>query len=105
MADVTLDKAMSANQPLLAQTLAAAQAARRTSELWMRATQLAAEQMERVRTDECGGAIESLGLHTRSCITEPIVDYPALQRVTVIVEWEDREPHRFQLSSLLPVLP
>lgn len=88
----------------LAQTLAAAQAARRTGELWMRATQLAAEQMERARGGGCAGEREEIGPFVRQCRVEGVAGYLGLRRVTVAVSWLDRAPRRFELTALLPVI-
>jgi prepilin-type N-terminal cleavage/methylation domain-containing protein len=88
----------------LTQTLAWAQTARRTGELWMQATQLASEQMERARAGGCLGSAEVLGDFKRSCIAAKVDGYAALRRVTVDVSWNDRAPRRFSLTALLPAM-
>jgi prepilin-type N-terminal cleavage/methylation domain-containing protein len=89
----------------LVQTLAVAQAARRTGELWMRATQLAVEQMERARGGGCPASSEEIDRFRRECVVEAVAGYPGLRRVTVVVSWPDRAPRRFNLTGLLPAIP
>jgi|MudIll2142460700_1097286.scaffolds.fasta_scaffold141524_3 prepilin-type N-terminal cleavage/methylation domain-containing protein len=85
----------------LTQTIVSAQEARRTSERWMRATQLAEELMERVRAGERGGPPEVIGLFTRSWRAQAFSGNLALSRIDVTVTWSDRRPQQFVLSALV----
>lgn len=85
----------------LAQTLVAAQEARRTSEYWMRATQLAEEAMERVRAGERNAGPEAIEIFTRSWRAQAFSGVPGLTQVEVTVSWTDRRPQQFVLSSLM----
>jgi prepilin-type N-terminal cleavage/methylation domain-containing protein len=84
----------------MAQTLVSAQRLRATSERWMRATQLADERLERWRAGDRGDDPGPIGAFTRTVRSGVADSAPGLERVDVVVEWDDRGPQRFALSIL-----
>jgi len=84
----------------LAQTLVVGLRARRTSGDWMKATQLAVEGIEQIRSG--GGAVvgETLGRFHRSVRIQDGVAALPLERIDVTVEWQDDGPKEFTLSVL-----
>jgi Tfp pilus assembly protein PilV len=89
----------------LAQTLVVALRARRTSGYWMEATQLAVERAEQARSDQPGQDSETLGMFQRSVQIQQGVASLPLERVDVIVEWQDDGPKEFTLSLLQRTVP
>lgn len=89
----------------LAQTLAAAQRARWTSERWMQATQLAEERLERVRAGDLVEATIEVDGFRVSSRGEPAPGYDGLRLVTIAVVWPDRGEQTFVLRSLLGARP
>jgi prepilin-type N-terminal cleavage/methylation domain-containing protein len=88
-----------------AQTLAVAQRARRTSEHWMRATQLAGDLMERLRAGTNTPPSASDGRFTSSWRTAPVADIAGLSRLEVTIEWTDVDTNRFVLTGLISQAP
>lgn len=84
----------------VAQTLVAAQRLRATSERWLRATQLADERLERIRAGDRGDDPGPIGEFTRTLRIGGADGAPGLERVDVTIEWTDRGPQRFALSTL-----
>lgn len=84
----------------LAQTLVRAQHVRASSARWLRATQLAEERLERLRAGDRTDDAGPIGEFTRVWQAQPAVDPPGLDRVDVVVTWEDGGPQRFVLSAL-----
>jgi Tfp pilus assembly protein PilV len=89
----------------LARTLVVALQARRTSGYWMEATQLAVEAAEQARSGHSGQATETLGTFERSVRTQPGTASLPLERVDVIVQWQDGGPKEFTLSLLKRAAP
>ncbi len=89
----------------LAQTLVHAQQSRARSARWMRATQLAAERLERLRAGDRTEVAGPIGEFTRRWRAVPDAGAPALERLDVEVIWEDRGPQRFALSALARTVP
>lgn len=85
----------------LAQTLAHAQQMRASSARWMRATQLAEERLERLRSGDRTDDAGPIGEFTRTWQAAPAAEGPGLERLDVEVVWEDRGPQRFVLSALV----
>jgi prepilin-type N-terminal cleavage/methylation domain-containing protein len=83
----------------LAQTLLHTQRARAGSALWLRATQLAEERLERLRAGD-RSADAPIGPFTRTWHVEPAAGAAGLERRDVEVAWEDHGPQRFVLSAL-----
>jgi type II secretory pathway pseudopilin PulG len=84
----------------LTQTLVSALRTRARNELWMQATQLAAEGIEQLRA---GHTLRPLPAGTgfeRSGTTAPWDGHPSVRRLEVTVSWNDGEPQRFQLTTL-----
>ena len=84
----------------LAQTLVQAQQARASSGRWMRATQLAEERLERLRSGDRSEDAAPLGEFTRTWRTAP-ADQAGLERFDIDVVWHDRGEQRFVLSALV----
>jgi prepilin-type N-terminal cleavage/methylation domain-containing protein len=84
----------------LAQTLIHAQQVRASSARWLRATQLAEERLERLRAGDRTDDVEPIGEFTRVGHAQPSADQPGLDRLDVVVTWEDAGPQRFVLSAL-----
>ena len=84
----------------LAQALIAAQRARHSSGLWMSATELAMERLERLRAGEHGADGDPIGVFSRSWQARSVPGYPGLERVDVTVVWEDGGRREFTLSAL-----
>jgi prepilin-type N-terminal cleavage/methylation domain-containing protein len=84
-----------------AQALAVAQRARRTSELAMRAGEIAVEGLERLRAGDRGANDESIGAFERrwaSRIVDPLL---GLERLDVVVSWQDGGERSLMFSSLV----
>lgn len=84
----------------VAQTLATSLRSAVASGRWMRATQLAAEGMERLRAGDAPGAIAVAGEFERQGVVAPWADNTRLLRLEVSVTWNDGEAHVVQLVSL-----
>ena len=84
----------------LAQTLATSLRSAVASGRWMRATQLAAEDMERLRAGDAPGAIAAAGEFERQAAVVPWAGNARLLRLEVSVTWNDGEAHGIQLVSL-----
>jgi prepilin-type N-terminal cleavage/methylation domain-containing protein len=84
----------------LAQTLIRAQQVRTSSARWMQATQLAEERLERLRAGDRTDDTGPIGAFMRSWQTQPALDQPGLERLDVVVTWEDGGRQRFGLSAL-----
>jgi hypothetical protein len=84
----------------LAQTLVGAHRARRTSGYWLRATELAAEEMERLRAGDRGVDAAPIGPFVRTWNAEAISAYAELERLEVTVAWEDGGPRHFELTAI-----
>jgi Tfp pilus assembly protein PilV len=84
-----------------ARALAAAQRARRTSELAMHAAQLAAEGLERLRCGDRNGNGESIGEFTRGWVSRSVDGGLGLERLDVIVSWQDGGERALTLSCLV----
>ena len=89
----------------VAQTLVTAQQARASSERWLRATQLAEERLERLRSGDRGDDGGPIGRFTRSWRTLSAPVAGRLERLDVTVAWEDRGAQRFVLSALRRTAP
>ena len=88
----------------LTQQVLVAHRARRTGTRWMRATQLAAERLERLRAgDREADDILSAGF-TVSWQASAASGYPDLERVAVTVVWEDQGEKRFTIAALIPAV-
>lgn len=85
----------------LLRQLTVAHQTRFASANWMRATQLAAERMERIRAGDLGDDGAPLGRFTRRWARQPMPGWQGLSKVTVTVEWEDRGHHSYELVSLV----
>ncbi len=85
----------------LAQTLVIAQRARYGSALWMEATQLAVERLERLRAGDRSRDTVPIGVFTRTWQSAGVAGYPNLERIDVTVAWENRGAQQFTLSALL----
>ena len=88
----------------LAQTLIAAQQARASSALWLRATQLAEERLERLRAGDRSQDGAPIERFTRTWHAEP-AGLPGLERRDVEVTWDDHGVQRFTLSALVRSAP
>lgn len=86
----------------LAETLVTAQTTRRTSTMAMAANQLAVAELERNRAGTPAAGSMQVGDFTSTTVVQPISDYPALARVRVLIEWEDRGPRQLELTTLIP---
>ena len=84
----------------LAQTLIHSQQVRASSALWLRATQLAEERLERLRAGDRSEDAAPIDRFTRTWHAEPAAGAPGLERRDVEVTWEDRGLQRFVLSAL-----
>jgi prepilin-type N-terminal cleavage/methylation domain-containing protein len=89
----------------LAQTLVRAQRVRASSALWLRATALAEERLERLRAGDRSEDAAPIGPFTRAWRAEPAAAAPGLERRDVEVTWEDHGPRRFVLSALARTAP
>ena len=89
----------------LAQTLITTEQARRTSGYWLRATELAAEEMERLRAGDRAVDVMPTGPFVRTWHAAAIAAYAGLERLEVTVAWEDRGPRHFTLTSIGPREP
>jgi hypothetical protein len=67
----------------------------------MRATQLAAERLERVRAGERGLDMSPLGMFERTWRSEPASDALDLDRVDVTVSWREAGPRAVTLTCLM----
>jgi Tfp pilus assembly protein PilV len=83
-----------------ARALVMAERARRTSELAMRAAQLAAEGLERLRCGEPAAAGERIGAFTRGSAAQTVDPRLGLERLDVVVSWRDGGERRLTLSTL-----
>jgi prepilin-type N-terminal cleavage/methylation domain-containing protein len=84
----------------LAQTLIRAQQVRTSSARWMEATQLAEERLERLRAGDRTDDPGPIGTFTRSWQAQPALGQPGLERLDVVVTWDDGGRQRFGLSAL-----
>jgi prepilin-type N-terminal cleavage/methylation domain-containing protein len=85
----------------LTQTLVSALQTRARNEQWMWATELATEGIEQLRA---GHALLPLAASTgfeRSATVMEWNGHPGVQRVEVTVAWNDGQPRRFQLATLV----
>jgi prepilin-type N-terminal cleavage/methylation domain-containing protein len=85
----------------LAQVLLASGRARRSSGLWMQATELAEQPLESLRAGGSCVAEETIGTFTRRCRAQVSALTEGLQRIDVTVEWDDGGTRQFTLSALL----
>jgi prepilin-type N-terminal cleavage/methylation domain-containing protein len=88
----------------LAQTLIHAQQARASSARWLRATQLAEERLERLRAGDRSDDGGPIGEFTRTWRSEP-AESAGLERLEVLVTWDDRGARHFALSALARSAP
>jgi len=88
----------------LAQTLIHAQQARASSARWLCATQLAEERLERLRAGDRSDDGGPIGEFTRTWRTAP-AEPAGLERLEVLVTWDDRGAQRFALSALARSAP
>jgi prepilin-type N-terminal cleavage/methylation domain-containing protein len=88
----------------LAQTLVRAQQVRASSARWLRATQLAEERLERLRAGDRSDDGSPLGEFTRTWSSAPS-ELPGLDRLDVVVTWNDRGPQAFALAALVRSTP
>lgn len=89
----------------VAQALITAQHARASSERWLRATQLAEERLERLRSGDRADDSGPVGIFTRSWRARAAPRGGALEQLDVTVTWEDRGAQRFALSALRRAAP
>lgn len=89
----------------LAQSLIHAQRVRAGSALWLRATQLAEERLERLRAGDRSEDAAPIGRFTRAWRAEPAPGAPGLERRDVEVTWEEHGTQRFVLSALARTAP
>jgi type II secretory pathway pseudopilin PulG len=89
----------------VAQTLITAQQARASSERWLRATQLAEERLERLRSGARDDEGAPSGLFTRRWQARAAPMGGALEQLDVTVTWEDRGTQRLVLSALRRTAP
>lgn len=84
-----------------AQTLSSAHRARGAAANLMRATQLAAEHLERIRAGDRGMDVAPIGIFERSWHSYSA--YPGLdvERVDVRVAWREAGRHELTLSALM----
>jgi Tfp pilus assembly protein PilV len=82
------------------QALAVAERARRTSELAMRAAEIAGEGLERLRAGARGVNNERIGDFTRGWASETVDAQLGLERLDVHVSWQDRGERTLKLTSL-----
>jgi prepilin-type N-terminal cleavage/methylation domain-containing protein len=88
----------------LTQEVLVAHRARRTGAKWMRATQLAAERLERLRAGDRGADdVVSAGF-TVSWHASTALGYPDLERVAVTVLWADQGEQRLSVEALIPTV-
>jgi prepilin-type N-terminal cleavage/methylation domain-containing protein len=85
----------------LAQMLVYAQQTRASSARWMRATQLAEERLERLRSGDRSEDAAPIEGFTRTWRAVAAGEQAGLERCDVEVEWEDRGRRRFLLSALV----
>jgi Tfp pilus assembly protein PilV len=83
-----------------AQALAVAERARQTSELAMRAAQLAGEGLERLRCGARGVNGERIGAFTRGWTSQVVDPLLGIERLDVNVSWQDGGERTLTLSSL-----
>jgi prepilin-type N-terminal cleavage/methylation domain-containing protein len=88
----------------LTQQVIMAHSARRTGARWMRATQLAAERLERLRAGDRGEDDDIPAGFTVSSQASTEPDYPDLEQVAVTVVWQDRDEKHFTLEALIPTV-
>lgn len=81
--------------------LMGAQRARRTSRRWMQATQLAAEELERLRAGDRRADAGPIGIFTRTWSEKNLGDGSRLHRLDVTVRWDEAGPREFRLSTLM----
>jgi prepilin-type N-terminal cleavage/methylation domain-containing protein len=84
----------------LAETLVVAQRLRVSSGRWLRAVELAEERLELVRAGDRSDDGAPLGEFTRSWQASAVAGTTRLERVEVVVTWEDHGPQSFALSAL-----
>lgn len=84
----------------LAETLVVAQRLRASNARWLRAIELAEERLELVRAGQRDADGARLGEFVRSWSAHAVAGAPRLERVDVVVSWEDRGPQSFALSAL-----
>jgi prepilin-type N-terminal cleavage/methylation domain-containing protein len=83
----------------LTSTLLGVQRAQRTSERWMQAVQLAADGIERLRS---GRGVEAAAPgFVRAGTIVPVDEAAGLYRLEVTVTWNDGEPRRYALATLV----
>jgi prepilin-type N-terminal cleavage/methylation domain-containing protein len=88
----------------LTQQVLVAHRARRTGAKWMRATQLAAERLERLRAGDRGADnVVSAGF-TVSWQGSTALSYPDLERVAVTVLWDDQGEKHLTVEALIPAV-
>ena len=86
----------------LSQQVIMAHGARRSGAKWMRATQLAAERLERVRAGDRSKDDDPHHGFAVSWQSHAVPGYPDLAQVAVTVVWEDHGEERFTLEALMP---
>lgn len=84
----------------LATTLMLAQRLRASSARWQHALALAEERLERLRAGDRGADAAPLGHYARSWHSAPFDTDPALERLDVRVEWDDRGRQLLTLTTL-----
>lgn len=84
----------------LAQTLVTSMRSAMASGRWIRATQLAAEGMERLRAGDAATTVAALGEFERQATVAAWSSDPRLRRLEVNVTWNDGESHVVRLISL-----
>jgi prepilin-type N-terminal cleavage/methylation domain-containing protein len=88
-----------------ARALAVAERARRTSELAMRAAQLAGEGLERLRCGDRAGSGEHIGAFTRGWASRSADAALGLERLDVVVSWQEGGERSLTLSALVRAAP
>lgn len=84
----------------LAETLMIAQRVRASSARWLQAVTLAEERLERLRGGDRSEDGAPLGEFTRSWRSESVEGAADLERVDVMVDWNDRGLQRLTLTTL-----
>jgi prepilin-type N-terminal cleavage/methylation domain-containing protein len=84
----------------LAKTLVTSMRSAMASGRWIRATQLAAEGMERLRAGDAPTTVAAFGEFERQAAVTTWSGNPRLFRLEVSVTWNDGESHVVRLVSL-----
>lgn len=84
----------------LSTTLASTRRALTLSAKWMRAAQLAGEGIEQLRAGQVPDAGPTADGFSRAAAVAPWNGHAAVQRLEVIISWDDGGVHTFQLSTL-----